>query len=944
MTQLISWIHLSDFHFGTDEYGEGALSESIMEHIRKRKDGPPDLVFMTGDIAHSGQSDQYEQFDQQVLQPLTDLLGPNASERIFIVPGNHDLDRKTHELIARSALQTKRPRIFDPTKEGQGQRREIVERFTNFSFADFTAVGGEWIEGEAGVFVQRLSMHGLGIGILGLNTAWYCQDEHDIEQITPGANLVKEGLKQIADCDLRVVLGHHPLEWYRQDERTSIERLFREHRVVYLHGHMHQNESKWNGWPGQGFLTVQAGAAFQAREHEKWKNRILYATAEIGAGKIWVEPYTWSRKEGWVPEGGDDFPNEYYVAGRWGLPLPITASIQSNSASIGETRPSTATQPITPDGWQWLDSNFIEGQRQTVDRPTVLAYYDGRIPSWAIALSVDVPRRTVVDSMVQKFLTEQEAGRASINLLCGAGGEGKTTATMQIAAALVDLGWKVLWRRSEVKGLPKGFVEVLADTSGPWLIVTDDADLIARDLYDNAKSGLPGVHFLLAARDTDWNASMDDVGRWNRLPGYQVEVLNGLNESDAQQIVGAWARYGAEGLGDLANIPSDQAAKILAMAAQDQDARFKHEGAFLGAMLKVRKGTDLLEHVASLLERLGARSIGHQKNGESKTLRDAMAYIAAMHAENLLFLSKPVLAKVLGCKPGKLKSDVLGPLGEEAAAGNCGKFILTRHRAIAEAAMELLQRRFHYDAEELYVEMARAALEVFLERDPAFGTVPEISKWNFISDHFFNEGQKEFGIQLAMNLVDVEPTNSFLICKLAQLYRESELPNEALEVFRNSPPMSVSQRPFFNEWATCEGSAGNYALNVWLDGLCLSDQAERRRLDSNGAPINLAGFSLACLQLFTLHPNEKIYIDACAAASQLGLALKPKQETRRNLESNAEEARRHGVRLCSIEDGLRFITRAVSLAWGHREAELPDWIPANEHLSFTELAALFSKP
>ena len=941
MTELIRWIHLSDFHFGTDEYGEGELSESIIEHIRDRDGGLPDLVFMTGDIAYSGQSKEYDQFDQQVLRPLIDLLGPNASERIFIVPGNHDLDRKVHELIARSTLQEKRPRIFDPTEEGQGQRKEIIERFTNFSFADFTAIGGEWIEGQAGVFVQRLSLHGVDIGILGLNTAWFCQDKYDNEQITPGANLVKEGLKQIADCDLRLVLGHHPLEWFRQDERTSIERLFREHRVVYLHGHMHKSESKWNGWPGQGFLTVQAGAAFQAREHEKWKNRILYAAAEISAGKIWVEPFTWSRKEGWVPEGGDDFPSEYYQAGRWGLPMPMALSIPSNATSAEEMPSLRHEQPTAPDGWQWLDSSFIEGQRQPPDRETVLAYYDGRIPSWAIALSADVPRRTVVNNVVQGFLAEHEAGRAAINLLCGAGGEGKTTATMQIAASLVDLGWRVLWRRSEVKGLPKGFVEILEDTSGPWLIVTDDADLIAHDLYDNARNRLPGIHFLLAARDTDWNASMEDAWRWGRLPGYRVEVLNGLSEVDAQQIVDAWARYGADGLGDLANVPSDQAAQKLASAAQDQDARFKHEGAFLGAMLKVRKGTDFFEHVASLLVRLGARTIPHQKNGEQKTLRDAMAYIAAMHAENLLFLSKPVLAKVLGCKPGKLKSDVLGPLGEEAAAGNCGKFILTRHRAIAETAMELLQRRFHYDADELYVEMARAALEVFMERDPAFGTVPEISKWNFISDHFFDGGQKELGILLAMNLVNVEPTNSFLTCKLAQLYRENEQPSEAVDVFRNSPPMAASQRPFFNEWAACEGSAGNHALNVWLDGLCLSDQAERRKLDSKSAPITLAGLSLGCLELFSLYPNEKTYIEACAAASQLGLTLTPQNDTRRNLQSNAEVARSYGAHVCSVEDGLQFITRAISLAWEQREAELPDWMPVNDHLSFSELIALF---
>jgi predicted MPP superfamily phosphohydrolase len=936
MAEAIRWLHLSDFHFGTDEYGEDSLAESIVNHIKGRPSGIPDLIFITGDIAFAGQYSQYEQFAQQFFNPLIKLLGVDAEKRIFIVPGNHDLDRKTHKLIKRSALQDDCPRFFDPTEDGFGQRKEIIERFQGFTYADSTAIGGGWLESEAGVFVDRRTIQGIDLGILGINTAWHCQDKHDCEAITPGANLVKEGLKQIKGCTLRIVLGHHPIEWFRDDERRSIERLFREYGVVYLHGHLHRNESKWHGRPGNYFLTVQAGAAFQAREDEKWKNRILYAEAVPDEGKLWVEPFAWSRKEGWVPEGGDDFPIDYYEAGRWALPLP--AAMETVPIPAGTVQP--VAPPPAPDGWQWLTADFLAEQRQAPDRATVLAYYDGRIPSWPLALSADVPQRAVVARLVQEFIDQQTAGKPAIRFLSGAGGEGKTTAAMQIASRLVDHGWRVLWRRSDVKGLPHGFVELLPDTLGPWLIATDDADLIARDLYDNARAGLPHVHFLLAARDTDWGTGEIEAWRWGRLHGYRIEVLNGLSEPDAKQIVDAWARYGAEGLGDLAKTPLDQAAQRLADAAQDHDARYKHDGAFLGAMLRLRKGTELREHVARLLERLGGRPIAHQKGGEPKTLRDALAYIAAMHAENLLFLSKPVLAKVLGCKPGKLKADVLGPLGEEAAADSVGRFILTRHRAIAEAAMELLQRRFQYDAEELYVEMARAARQVFLERDPAFGPVPEIGRWNFISDHFFDQGQRELGIRLAMNLVAVEPTNPFLISKLAQLYRKDDQSEAAAKVFREAQPVREGNRPFYHEWAACEGNAGNLALSVWLDGLSLSDQAERRRLGTDTAPISLNGLSIACRVLFSRYPNERLFIDGCGAAAQLGLELRPIPETRRHLENNRGEARQQGVTGIKPQEALSVVKQVISLAWEHREADLPDWLPTHDRLEFTQLAAL----
>lgn len=934
MSQTIRWVHLSDFHFGRDEYGEEALAESILEHIKGRPDGLPDLIFITGDLAFSGKSEEYTQFDEQFFQPLTNLLGANASERIFAIPGNHDLDRKTHELIPRSMLQEKRPRFFDPSEEGREQRKEIIERFDSFIYANCNTNSDAWVETKEGVFVRQLKVNGIEVGLLGLNTAWHCQDNHDYEEISPGANLVRTGLRQIDSCGLRVVLGHHPVEWFHQDERASIERLFRDHRVVYLHGHMHKSEAQWRGWPGNDFLTVQAGAAFQAREDEKWKNRILYAEADLSEGKLWVEPFTWSRKEGWVHEGGDAFPNVYYEHGRWGLPLPGHAG--------GSSPDIIPLAPPSPDGWLWLDADFLRGHRKPPDKATVLAYYDGRIPSWPLALSPDVPHRGVVSTLVQGFLDQQATGRSAIHLITGAGGEGKSTASMQIIAELVDRGWRVLWRRSDVKGLPQGFVQSLPESLGPWLIATDDADVIAPDLYENARAGVPHVHFLFVARDTDWNTSIEDPGRWRTLQGYRIVKMNGLNEEDASLVVDAWRRHGKEGMGDLANTPREAAIQRLVAYAQDQDTRNRHDGAFLGAMLQLRKGTELREHVASMLNRLAVRTISSRQDSEKKTLLDALAYISAMHSENLLFLSKPVLASVLGCNLGKLKNEVLGPLGEEAAAGSCGNFILSRHRAIAESSIELLQQRFHRDTEELYIDMARAAHQLTLNRDPGFGAVPSVEAWRYLSDTFFERGQKELGIRLAMNLVDVEPTNPFLLSKLASLYRKYGQPEQAVEVFRASPPMIGGNRAFYHEWAVCEGVIGNYALGAWIDGLSLANQADRSPLGVNTAPISLAGLSRAYHELFSQYPNERTFIEGCGAAAQLGLMMQPTGDAKIDLDKYMRVAVTHGVTNRSPEDALGVFNRVISLAWNYREIDLPERLPDHAQLEFTQLAALTS--
>ena len=92
-------IHISDLH----ERGEREL-----EHWRRRRvlgeawernleqilaDGPIDLVCFTGDAADWGRADEYRAATDVFRCLLERLDLPMA--RLFLVPGNHDIHRKT---------------------------------------------------------------------------------------------------------------------------------------------------------------------------------------------------------------------------------------------------------------------------------------------------------------------------------------------------------------------------------------------------------------------------------------------------------------------------------------------------------------------------------------------------------------------------------------------------------------------------------------------------------------------------------------------------------------------------------------------------------------------------------------------------------------------------------------------------------------------------------
>lgn len=132
--------HISDIHIGSEEASGGGRSEggeraapareSYIEHLRElEKQGrAPHIVVVSGDIADSGVSDQYDvagSFLGRLKYHLADhpLLGPE-DPRVLLVPGNHDVDfglalreRARHRPFAAAFSGFPRPPLEVPPEE-----------------------------------------------------------------------------------------------------------------------------------------------------------------------------------------------------------------------------------------------------------------------------------------------------------------------------------------------------------------------------------------------------------------------------------------------------------------------------------------------------------------------------------------------------------------------------------------------------------------------------------------------------------------------------------------------------------------------------------------------------------------------------------------------------------------------------------------------------------
>lgn len=834
MSKQIRWLHLSDFHFGKSPFEQTFSANKIFEHLAaKHAEGmTPDFIFITGDVANAGKESEYDEFTKNILIPLMDLYGDAFIDNVFVVPGNHDLSRDVNDGFSKEKFLKTDAEHFHPTAQGEARRKMLAARFENF--IKFVPCGGiQEFAISNGAFASLHNVHKRDVGIVGLNTAWLCDGEKDKEMLTPGIAITRAALEKVNAAAIKIVLGHHPLEWISPLHVSTIKSVFGEYNVIYLHGHMHAEDFS-NQLNGSGeFVTIQAGAAWQAPEGGKWPNGFMWGTISEELDLISLQPFTWNFKNQCWTLDGTRFHENFRNNDWWEFSAP------QKRAQLGTTPKKKAVNLIS---WAVKDLDALEKFTAPLDAVEAIAFFDGATPIWRTALSDSIPRREIVSKVANTL--QANADLPVVCALIAAGCEGKTTALLQATLEILrkDPQKKVLYRTNHTRQFDPAELEETLSAHDNWLIVVDEADQIAIDILRFIESGFNGltsrIDFLLASRDSDWHSSGAAVLSWGFRSKYKEQILKDLSSKDADLIVEAWGRFGGHGLGEeLQALPAEERAEKLRYYAK-KEARGRSD-AFFGALLMCRHGNDLLQHAEAMLLKLSTVELEC-----GKSLKDVLGYIAAMHAEGFDKLTFSALAALIDMSVPKLQNEVIRQLGKEAAATSTSTSIFTRHRYIAMALVEVLETKFNEDISNYFIDLAMS--EVARSKHEH---VIDLSFWRYeLSERLFNSGKSRLAIQIAERLFEAEPANFHHLTKLASFYRRNGSSSAAVDLFRNSTYLP-QHRGFYFEWGVCEGNQRNYLENALLALHSLSDDAEKVSLTVDQAKIYLTGLSKCYDQL-----------------------------------------------------------------------------------------------
>jgi hypothetical protein len=288
MTHLktdISWLHLSDFHIQADlGWSLDVVLDSLIKDLRFRygRETAPDLLFLTGDIAYSGSSTEYIRAEGFVreLQDATSV----PSERVFIVPGNHDIARGLEEDAFRGASVTLQNEVeIDKFLARPDRCRTIFRRQRAFrKFVNRVAPpDGGGYSATSFSHLKRTTVGPINVAVLLLDSSWLAEGGP-----ADTANLLI-GERQIIDTNITLddvlsfAMVHHPFAWLREFEQVPIENLILDRAHVVLRGHVHAADLRAVEALERRLTVFTAGATFENRTSD---NSYNWTTVDLATG------------------------------------------------------------------------------------------------------------------------------------------------------------------------------------------------------------------------------------------------------------------------------------------------------------------------------------------------------------------------------------------------------------------------------------------------------------------------------------------------------------------------------------------------------------------------------------------------------------------------------------------------------------------------------------
>lgn len=274
---MIRILHFSDLHLHTN-YDQEKVLESFLKDIQTN--GTFDLVVCSGDIAARGnfQKDNILTF----FSKIKEIVGKNIP--IVTCPGNHDINLKNRKSIydvmynnvtSHAQANTLFNELYnDPNMNILGHLKDYNEIASKITL--------ENLENRI-FFTKKIDIYQKKVGIASLNSAWFTKGggRNDYGNLYIAQHQVERAFDEIRDCELKIAVLHHPLDWISPEEKTYIQNTLTNNFDLLLCGHMHNNTASSIASNLGSLFVSNTGCIYENRQYFNG-----YSIIEIQEGSI----------------------------------------------------------------------------------------------------------------------------------------------------------------------------------------------------------------------------------------------------------------------------------------------------------------------------------------------------------------------------------------------------------------------------------------------------------------------------------------------------------------------------------------------------------------------------------------------------------------------------------------------------------------------------------
>lgn len=289
-------LHLSDIHFKAPDCLDQWMDPDFAIRTRMMRDlteqvrnlGKVDAILIGGDVAFKAAPDEYR-MARTWIQQLAEIAGC-PKERVFVVPGNHDVDRSVikgsvqiqnvQQVIASTPLANREWKLKQQLRDATSGQL-LLEAHSAYN--DFAAPFGCQIWPAKPFWHQDIPLeNGVSLRLYGLTSTLLSgrEGKDDSER-----DLYLSPLQTVLDPapnTLNLVLCHHPTDWL--EDRDAVEDALTARAAFHVFGHKHKQRLAMNS----NYVRFAAAAVNPSRDDKPYEpgyNLIRLRVEGVGANR-----------------------------------------------------------------------------------------------------------------------------------------------------------------------------------------------------------------------------------------------------------------------------------------------------------------------------------------------------------------------------------------------------------------------------------------------------------------------------------------------------------------------------------------------------------------------------------------------------------------------------------------------------------------------------------